>query len=145
MLENLFNYATSFAASPMEMRQKPGTQFVFLTQPHSLFCRHNLNFELLMSRSGPKERLIMVRSCNLCWIWKTTVRARELCMIRFLVLQASGGHQEERSGHKLVKRVVHTFFYVNFYWHFFILFYFILSVKGCKPEVAGDLHNYVVQ
>ena len=24
MLENLFNYATSFAASPMDMRQKPG-------------------------------------------------------------------------------------------------------------------------
>lgn len=24
MLENLFNYATSFAVSPMDMRQKPG-------------------------------------------------------------------------------------------------------------------------
>ena len=117
MLENLFNYATSFAASPMEMRQKPGTQFVFLTQPHCLFCRHNLNFELLMSRSGPKERLIMVRSCNLCQrimhdqifgtpgIWRSP-RRKEWTQTR-----------EKSSTYLFLCKLLLTFFY-------FILFYF---------------------
>ncbi|XP_023335195.1 protein OPI10 homolog [Eurytemora carolleeae] len=41
MLENLFNYATSFAASPMDMRQKPGESYV----PLSCLQQWYTNFE----------------------------------------------------------------------------------------------------
>ena len=43
MLENLFNYATSFAASPMDMRQKPG----IIRKAKSDSQQYSLNLHLI--------------------------------------------------------------------------------------------------